>query len=87
MKSIKTRITEALIKVSEGVFSKEMIEQVEDRLEELGINSLTMLKWLVLMEEEFGIEFDMEDVLSTGIIWSLEKLELYIEQSEKEEVF
>ena len=86
MKSIKTRITEALIKVSEGVFSKEMIEQVEDRLEELGINSLTMLKWLVLMEEEFGIEFDMEDVLSTGIIWSLEKWS-YIEQSEKEEVF
>ena len=35
---------------------------MEDKLDELGLNSITFVKLMVKFEEEFDIEFDDEDL-------------------------
>ncbi|PEL51499.1 hypothetical protein CN638_13395 [Bacillus toyonensis] len=79
MDQIKERIVKTLIEASEGALDKETIMEVKDDISALSLNSLTIIRWLVSMEEEFNIELDMEKVLlENKLIWSFEKITKYI---------
>lgn len=80
MKEIKERIINTLIDASEGALDRETIVQVNDDINALSLNSLTIIRWLVNMEDEFDVEFDMEKVvLQDKLIDSFEKLTNYIQ--------
>ncbi|MGE7217423.1 acyl carrier protein [Priestia koreensis] len=73
------RIQKTLVEASEGTITNEMIKEAGDEIASLGLNSLTFLRWVVLLEEEFDIEFDMEKVfLEESIIWSFRSLENHV---------
>ncbi|QWH69855.1 hypothetical protein EXW41_29760 (plasmid) [Bacillus wiedmannii] len=79
MDQIKERIVKTLIEASEEALDKETIMEVKDDISALSLNSLTIIRWLVSMEEEFNIELDMEKVLlENKLIWSFEKITKYI---------
>ncbi|MBH0358315.1 hypothetical protein DKP85_09010 [Bacillus thuringiensis] len=79
MDQIKERIVKTLIEASEGALDKGTIMEVKDDISALSLNSLTIIRWLVSMEEEFNIELDMEKVLlENKLIWSFEKITKYI---------
>ncbi|CAM4260942.1 hypothetical protein BAMA_04425 [Bacillus manliponensis] len=80
MKEIKERIINTLVDASEGALDREIIVQVNDDINALSLNSLTIIRWLVNMEDEFDVEFDMEKVvLQDKLIDSFEKLTDYIQ--------
>ncbi len=60
---IKERIINTLVDASEGALDRETIVQVNDDIHALSLNSLTIIRWLVNMEDEFDVEFDMEKVV------------------------
>ncbi|EJR73548.1 phosphopantetheine-binding protein [Bacillus cereus] len=77
---IKERIINTLVDASEGALDRETIVQVNDDIHALSLNSLTIIRWLVNMEDEFDVEFDMEKVvLQDKLIDSFEKLTKYIQ--------
>ena len=75
------RIQKTLVEASEGSLTNKIIEDAGDDISSLGLNSLTFLRWIVLLEEEFDIEFDMEKLfLEESIIWSFTSLINYLSQ-------
>lgn len=47
----------------EALKEKEVINvKMDDDLQAIGINSVTYVKFIILIEEEFDIEFEIEDI-------------------------
>lgn len=61
---------EKYIDILSGLFEEATIEknidvknvQPDDDLKSFGINSVTYVKFIILIEEEFDIEFEIEDI-------------------------
>ncbi|MDR0267477.1 phosphopantetheine-binding protein [Paenibacillus sp.] len=75
MENIRERIIKTLITASEGQLNEEKIAEVDDNVEGLLLDSLTIIKWIVLLEEEFEIEIELEKVvIESPVLWSFDLL-------------
>jgi acyl carrier protein len=74
-------IEATLIKILNQNITAKKIDHIEadEKLEALGINSITFIKIIVVLEKEFGIEFDDED-LDVNVFSSLKSLITYIKE-------
>jgi len=80
MQDIKSILVEILSSNSTfEIDKKKMYENEELELDELGINSLSFLKIIVAIEQQFDMEFD-DDALEFFNFISLHKLSEYIER-------
>jgi acyl carrier protein len=75
VENIRERIIKTLITASEGQLNEEKIAEVDDNVEGLLLDSLTIIKWIVLLEEEFEIEIELEKVvIESPVLWSFDLL-------------
>ncbi len=74
---IQDKIKEIIISVADFKMDKDMIEDGKDGIKKLGLNSLSLIRMLVDIENEFDVEIDMQE-MGNESIFSIEDLAEYI---------
>jgi len=78
---VRERITEILVSVlGRSDVAKDL--EKNDNLTKLGINSMSFVKLIVMLELEFGLEFD-DEILDIGRFQKFSQLCSYIEEIHK----
>ncbi len=76
---IKTKIKNIIISISESEINFEDIDEGENGIAKIGLNSLGLIRLSVEIEKEFNIEMDMDDE-EIEIFLSVSKLANYIQK-------
>lgn len=76
---VKEKLIEILADVKENESLKNEINDATDLINDLGLDSLQMINFLLRLEDEFDIEFDFDN-LDYSQMLSFGKLNKYIEK-------
>jgi acyl carrier protein len=74
--AIVVRLTEVLAEATEGTVTVDRADSGPESIRRLGLNSVSMLAFLVAVEDEFGIEWD--DEIDEEILASFDTMAAHI---------
>jgi len=74
-----TKIKASIVEATDGNLTIEDVERVGDNIHQLGLDSLAQIKIIVLLEEEYDIEIDVEKI-SQEVLNSISSLCQFIEK-------
>lgn len=77
--NIENVIKETIVQATDGVITLDKIEAVGDNLGNLGLSSLIQVRLIVLLEENFDIEIDVEKIEELQLLLSLSSMAKYIQ--------
>jgi len=77
--NIENVIKETIVQATDGVMTLDKIEAVGDNLGNLGLSSLIQVRLIVLLEENFDIEIDVEKIEELQLLLSLSSMAQYIQ--------
>jgi acyl carrier protein len=75
---IRSLLKELIIEASERNVTLEDLERVGDSIKQLGLDSLVKIRLIVLIEEHFDLNIDVEEV-SSDVFNRLSSLQQYVE--------
>ncbi|MEC1686922.1 MULTISPECIES: acyl carrier protein [Bacillus subtilis group] len=79
MKDLKQLIVKKLVDAADEELTIDIVLKEKNDFRQLALNSLSIIKWIVLLEDEFDIEIDIERVIvEEPILWSLDQLSSFI---------
>ncbi|MFE6375855.1 acyl carrier protein [Bacillus subtilis] len=79
MKDLKQLIVKKLVNAADEELTIDIVLKEKNDFRQLALNSLSIIKWIVLLEDEFDIEIDIERVIvEEPILWSLDQLSSFI---------
>lgn len=76
--NIEMTVKEIIVQATDGVVVLEKIEAVGDNLGDLGLSSLVQVRLIVLLEEKFDLEVDVEMIEELRLLNSLSSLVKYL---------
>jgi acyl carrier protein len=74
----RSHLKELIIEASDRNVTMEDLERVGDSIKQLGIDSLVKIRLIVLIEENFDLNIDVEEV-SAEVFDQLSSLQQYVE--------
>jgi len=77
VETIKEKLKDILVSVVDFELSKSEIQDGEDSIRKLGLNSLALIRMLVEIEKEFDVEIDLEES-DPAILSSIDNLSSHI---------
>ncbi|EGL13423.1 MULTISPECIES: phosphopantetheine-binding protein [Paenibacillus] len=77
--NIQDKIKQFIMEASDGNVTPEDLERVGDDIGRLGLDSLAKIKIVVLLEEAYDIETEVEEI-SPEVLNSISRLAEFIEQ-------
>ncbi|GFN32199.1 acyl carrier protein [Paenibacillus xylaniclasticus] len=81
MSAIDLKGIHALIKeAADGAVTDEDLEQIGTQFKDLGMDSLTQMQLMVLLEEKYKFEVDFEEAINDGVLDSYDNLAAFIEK-------
>lgn len=60
--NIEQKIKTILVEVTEGQFDKEKINNKTNIIDEIGLDSLQMINFILMLEDEFNLEIDFDEI-------------------------
>ncbi|MGE6228671.1 acyl carrier protein [Paenibacillus sp. GbtcB18] len=79
MMNIQDKIKQFIMEASDGNVTPEDLERVGDDIGRLGLDSLAKIKIVVLLEEAYDIETEVEEI-SPEVLNSISRLAEFIEE-------
>lgn len=82
MEEIDSRIRKILLKlVSEDELKVSIVrkKEVPDFVDDLDFDSIMIITFIVMIEEEFGVSFEQENVID--IVWDFEELKRWLQKN------
>ncbi|CAM3747364.1 phosphopantetheine-binding protein [Cohnella lubricantis] len=76
--NLMENVRQLIVEASEGAVSPDQVLRAGDRLTDLGLDSLAVIKLIVLIEENYGIELDIEEAENRQLLHSLSRLCEYL---------
>ncbi|MBB3114046.1 acyl carrier protein [Paenibacillus phyllosphaerae] len=76
--NIEQTIKETVVAATDGAVDLEKVESVGDNLGSLGLSSLVQVRLIVLLEEKFDIEVDVEMIEEMQLLNSLSSMVKYV---------
>lgn len=76
---IEATLKASIVKVSNGQIQPRHIDEVEDSLRDLAINSMMVISLLSHLEEELNVRFDIADLVEKQVLDSKRRFVDYIQ--------
>jgi acyl carrier protein len=78
--NLTTELQSIIVEASDGAVTIDKVLSVGDTLKDLGLDSLSLVKIVVLIEEAYEFELDIELATKLDLFASFERLQKYVEQ-------
>lgn len=77
-------VHELIREAADGAITLEDLEQIGTEFKDLGMDSLTQMQFMVLLEEKYQFDIDIEEAINDGVLDSYDNLVAYIRKMTSE---